>query len=325
MDVSSYGARRHRRVNAVSRLLAIAAAMLFHHAALASCPAGQAAVLPLTLWHGKLLVPVGINGAPQMIALDTGAGISTISTAVANSIDLPHDFDRAVELGGVGGRNSILNIGQVATLELDKVRLTHLAMPIADMEMKTQSGAPVAGLLGADVLHGFDVEIDVPAGRLVLWSASECPAPPPSWASDDPIPFELDEGNHILVDLRVEGARLTGVLDTGAPGLAVTEGAAFRTGLTEDALDGDIPIHGIGVNNRAWKGHLHRFSSIKFGGLTFRDTPSEIIPSNMAARNDALIGADALIGMELLQHTRLWICYRTKMLYLQSGPRSNAD
>jgi predicted aspartyl protease len=310
---------------AVPRRLLALAALLIHHAALASCPAEQAASLPLTLWKGKLLLPVGINGAPQTIALDTGAGISTISTAVANAIDLPHDFDHAAELGGVGGRASVLYIGQVDTLELDHLRLTHLAFPIADFDLKTQSGDPVAGLLGADVLRRYDLEIDVPAGRLTLWQTSACADPQPPWSTTgDPIPFDLDEGNHILVGLKVEGTHLTGVLDTGAPGLAVTDGAAFRTGLTEDALEADIPIHGIGVNNRAWNGHLHRFETINFAGVTFHATQAEIIPSNMAARNDALIGADALIGMQLLQNMRLWISYRTKTLYMQANGRAGA-
>ena len=299
------------------------ALLVIHHAALAACPMEQAGSVPLTFWKGKLLLPIGINGAPQTIALDTGAGISTISTAVANSIDLPHDFDHAAELGGVGGRASILNIGQVDTLELDHIRLTHLAFPIADFDMKTQTGDPVAGLLGADVLRRYDLEIDVPAGRLTLYQASACTDPQPPWSTtSDPISFDLDDGNHILVGLKVEGTHLTGVLDTGAPGLAVTDGAAFRTGVTEDALDADIPIHGIGVNNRAWTGHLHRFESINFAGVNFHATPAEIIPSNMAARNDALIGADALIGMELLQNMRLWISYRTKTLYMQASGRA---
>jgi predicted aspartyl protease len=311
---------------AVPRRLLALTLLLSCHAALASCPTEQAASLPLTFWKGKLLLPVGINGAPQTIALDTGAGISTISTAVANSIDLPHDFDHAAELGGVGGRASVLNIGQIDTLELDRIRLTHLAFPIADFDMKTQSGDPVAGLLGADVLRRYDLEIDVPAGRLNLFQTSACSDPQPPWSTaSDPIPFDLDEGNHILVGLKVEGTHLTGVLDTGAPGLAVTDGAAFRTGLSEDALDADIPIHGIGVNNRAWTGHLHRFENIDFAGVNFHATPAEIIPSNMAAHNDALIGADALIGMELLQKMRLWISYRTKTLYMQASGRTGAD
>ena len=322
-----YHAPRPSKIQPVPRrLLALAALLLMHHAAFASCPAEQAASLPLTLWKGKLLLPVGINGAPQTIALDTGAGISTISTAVANSIDLPHDFDHAAELGGVGGRASILNIGQIDTLELDRIRLTHLAFPIADFDMKTQTGDPVAGLLGADVLRRYDLEIDVPAGRLNLFQTSACTDPLPPWSTtSDPISFDLDEGNHILVSLKVEGTHLTGVLDTGAPGLAVTDGAAFRTGLTEDALDQDMPLHGIGVNNRAWTGHLHRFDTINFAGVIFHATPAEIIPSNMAARNDALIGADALIGMELLRNMRLWISYRTKTLYMQASGRTGAD
>jgi hypothetical protein len=308
------------------RLFAALAVFLAHAPAYAGCDAQQAASLPMTLWQDKLLLPVGINGSAQTIALDTGAGISTISTAVANSIDLPHDFDHAAQIGGVGGRESIVNIGQVDAFDLDRLHFTHMIMPIADMTMKTPRGEPVAGLLGAEILRRFDVEIDIPAGRLTFWRPSTCPDVQPPWTtSGDPIPFDLDEGNHILVPLKIGGVTLTGVLDTGSGGLAITASGAYRAGVTDDDLEQDIRIHGTGVNERAWTGHLHRFEALKFGGIIFRGMEAEIVPSNIAMRNDALIGADALIGMPLLQQMRLYISYRTKTLFMQPSGRDGAD
>lgn len=304
----------------------IAAFVLMAGAAHAACPTEQAASLPLTLWQEKLLLPVAINGSPQTLALDTGAGISTISTVVANAMDLPHDFDHAAQLGGVGGRESILNIGQIDTLDLDKLRLRNLTVPIADMAMKTRMGEPVGGLLGAEILHQYDVEIDIPAGRLTLWKPGSCGEVAPPWQdAPDPIPIDLDDGAHVLVPFKVQGVTLHGVLDTGSGALAITAGAAYRAGLTEESLAEDIQIRGTGVNDRGWTGHLHRFGDVRFGGIVFHGVPTEVIPSNVAMRNDALIGSDALIGLPLLEGARLFISYRSKTLFVQSGKAYGAD
>jgi predicted aspartyl protease len=293
-------------------------ALLMPVTALASCPTRQEAVLPLTQWQDKLLLPISINGSPQMIALDTGAGISAISTKVADAIDLPHDFDHAASLGGVGGRESTLFIGQVDRIDLDAVKLTHLSLPIIDFPMKTASSQPVAGLLGADILRHFDVEIDIPAGRLTLWKQAECADPQPPWTtSGEAVPFTLDEGGHIIIPFKLDGLTVNGVLDTGAAGFAVTLPAALRSGVTEDDLARDIPIHGTGVNNRGWTGYLHQFNSVRFAGAAFHDIRAELVPSNFAGHNDALIGADALLGMPLLRNMRIWISYKNNLLFMQ--------
>jgi predicted aspartyl protease len=289
----------------------------------AACGPGTLASLPLTMIEHKLLVPVSLNGSPEQLALDTGAGITVISTEAAGRLNIPHDFDRAAEVSGVGGANSVLYIGQLDTLDLAGIRLKHQNYPIVDLPMHAADGTPVSGFLGADVLHNFDVDIDIPRGRLDLWRTS-CPDSMPPWQEDTPaIPFDLDSGNHILVPFKVDGVTLTGVLDTGAYGFSMTTRAAYRAGITDDALDNDIQIHGTGVNNRAWTGHLHHFQKVVFGGATYTRLMADIIPSTGAATYDGLLGADALLGVPLLQNARLWISYRSHTLYLLPADRGS--
>jgi predicted aspartyl protease len=131
------------------------------------------------------------------------------------------------------------------------------------------------------------------------------------------VSFTLDEGNHILVPFRLDGAHLTGVLDTGATGFAVTMAAAYHAGVTDDALERDIQIHGTGVNNRQWNGYLHQFGAVELGGTSFHAQQAALVPSSYASRNDALIGSDALLGYSLLKTLRVWISYPSKTLFLQ--------
>ena len=298
-------------------ILGLLAALLPSTRASAACGSSPVASLPISIVQDKLLIPASLNGSPEQLALDTGAGITVISTDAAGRLDIPHDYDHAAEVGGVGGANSVLFIGQVNALDLAGVHLSHQLFPIIDLPLRTAEGTLVAGFLGADVLHQFDVDLNIPAGRLDLWKNTGCATSAPPWQENtSPIQFELDPGNHILVPFKVDGVTLTAVLDTGAPWLSLTTRAAYRAGLTDDELESDISIHGTGVNNRNWSGHLHRFNDIQFAGASFPGLPAEIVPSTGISAYDGLGGADALIGLRLLRNARLWISYRSRTLYL---------
>jgi predicted aspartyl protease len=295
--------------------LALFAALLCHQAQ-AACTGSPAATLPLTLANDKLLVPVGLNGSPEWLALDTGAGITVISTEAAGRLNIPHDFDHAAEIGGVGGANSVIFIGLLDTMDLAGIRLSHQAFPIVDLPMRA-GGQPVSGFLGADVLHNFNVDLDLPRGEMKLWPTRACNDDTPPWQDDtQPIAFDLDSGNHILVPFKVDGVNLTGVLDTGAYGFSLTTRAAYRAGVTDDLLENDVRIRGTGVNNRTWEGHRHHFEHVVFGGAAFPNVQADIIPSTGVAAYDSLLGADALLGVPFLEHARLWISYRARMLYV---------
>jgi predicted aspartyl protease len=299
--------------------------LVLTQAAQAACTTKRVADLPLTVFDEKLLVNVTLDGSPEVMALDTGAGITVVSTEAAGRLNIPHDFDHHADIGGVGGADSALFIGLVDTLDLDGVRLSHQALPIVDLPMHDGAGRKLAGFLGADVLSRFDVDLDIAGGHLGLWKATGCDTAPPPWdANADPLPIDLDEGHHILVPLRVDGVKLTAVLDTGAGGLDLTLRAGMRAGATDDALEADPVIHGTGVNNRGWTGHMHRFHTIAFGGRKLTDMWVALVPSSDVARYDALIGSDGLVGMRVLHDMRLWISYRTKSLYV-APPATGRD
>ena len=71
------------------------------------------------------------------------------------------------------------------------------------------------------------------------------------------------------------------------------------------------------MNNRAWTGHWHRYEKISVAGVSFTNVPAGIVPSSDITSYNGLGGADALLGVNILRHTRLFISYRTRTLYLQ--------
>jgi predicted aspartyl protease len=309
------------------RFMSALAALLASTAAHAGCTAIKSASLPIQLWGQKLLVPASINGTSQFLAVDTGASTTLIASAVASSLNILRDFDRVAVARGVGGVNSAVDIGKVDNLTLGQLSFTNKTMLIVDLPMRGPNNQPVAGFLGADILAHYDVDLDLPGRRMTLWHVQDCPNFQPPWAdAGDKLPIDLDEQGHILVPLKVDGAALTGLLDTGAPMLVLTPRAAARAGVTDDGAGGDIALNGTGVNNREWDGRLHRFPSVEFAGDETRFMPAEIINGTSLHQYETLLsGSDGLVGLTVLHKHRLWISYQTKTIFVQPrGPSVGA-
>jgi predicted aspartyl protease len=309
------------------RFMSALAALLASTAAHAGCTAIKSASLPIQLWGQKLLVPASINGTSQFLAVDTGASTTLIASAVASSLNILRDFDRVAVARGVGGVNSAVDIGKVDNLTLGQLSFTNKTMLIVDLPMRGPNNQPVAGFLGADILAHYDVDLDLPGRRMTLWHVQDCPNFQPPWAdAGDKLPIGLDEQGHILVPLKVDGAALTGLLDTGAPMLVLTPRAAARAGVTDDGAGGDIALNGTGVNNREWDGRLHRFPSVEFAGDETRFMPAEIINGTSLHQYETLLsGSDGLVGLTVLHKHRLWISYQTKTIFVQPrGPSVGA-
>ena len=308
-----------RRTRLMWRVLAL---MVLAAPAQAACTTQRVATIPLTLWQNKLLLTAGLNGSPEILALDTGAGISVVSADAAGRLNIPHDFDHAASVQGVGGADSVLFIGQLESLDIGGLRFSKMIAPIVAMDEQDWNNKKLAGLLGADILSRFAVDLDIKGGQMALWRDTGCDTDPPPWDADaEPIDIELDEGHHIGVPLKVDGVALTAMLDTGAGAFVLTQRAGMRAGVTDDMLESDTPIHGVGVNDRPWSGWLHRFGSVRFGTARFSNVVAALTQSGNVSAYNALIGADGLIGMPLLKDLRIWISYKTKSLYVQQPAR----
>ncbi len=308
--MTNLGARMlHHRLGLVALLLAAATP------ARAACP--QITAVPLTLANNQLFVTILLNGTPADMQLDTGAGITVISSAAAGARDMPHDFDHHADLGGVGGANSALYIGHVDSIAIGGITLKDRSYPIVDMPQRSPGGAPASGLLGADILKHFDIEIDIPAGKLGFYQTSCADTAPPWQDAPEPIGITLDAGAHILTPFKLEGIEMTGVLDTGASWFTVTARAALRTGLSQDDLAAARPLNGTGVNARGWNGYVERFHSVQIGNTRYANMPTAVVQSRDIQAYDGLLGQDSLLGMNLLKESRLWISYRARQLYIQ--------
>ncbi|HEX9953571.1 MAG TPA: retropepsin-like aspartic protease [Rubricoccaceae bacterium] len=115
-----------------------------------------------------VVVPVSVNGGPEVpFVLDTGATLTCIDTALADSLGLP----RQPGVAGVGA--TISGAGSVGVVRADSFRVGaasayDLPLCTVDLSALTRVGLEAEGLVGLNFLKAFRVGIDFEAERLTL-------------------------------------------------------------------------------------------------------------------------------------------------------------
>lgn len=115
-----------------------------------------------------LVVPVYLNGrGPHQFVLDTGATLTCVNEAVADSLGLP---ERAGP-GGVGigaGGSGRVQLVTVDSLRIGQTKAFDLAACTLNLGQFEQAGLRVDGLLGLNFLKSFRMVLDFGRNTLHL-------------------------------------------------------------------------------------------------------------------------------------------------------------
>ena len=300
----------------IRRLYLAVLFLLAATAAQADCIKNRAALLPITLWQNKLYVPVTVNGVTKPFFVDTGAAVTMIAQSFADQLNLPHNFDHTMDMFGVGGQESHLYIGDVDSLALGDVTVKNRNLPVASFaEHLADGNTEPGGLIGADILSRFDVDIDIPHRQLALWRVAGCTDMTPDWdGASAAVPMQIAPSRHVTVPVRIDGASLDLMLDTGEPNLLLSTHAAARAGATPDVLDENRQLQGFGVNDRAFHAWLHIFQRVEIGSQVYGDVRTVVVANG---RYSSM--GDGLLGVEFLKRGRVWLSYSTGNFFAQSN------
>ncbi|WP_083720522.1 aspartyl protease family protein [Sphingopyxis sp. QXT-31] len=198
--------------------------------------AAPAAAAPTTrqplevLPSGHPVVQVSIDGAePKRFVIDTAASSTTIMPKlraempglVAKLSDTP--------LNGAAGRSDV---------ETTVVRQVAVAGHVFNSpELMLLPPGPtdhlgVDGILGADIIADFTVELDMPGG---LWRMTPKLEAGMLEGLSASVPFVLDDMRAPRLTIRLNGVEVPAILDTGARGTIINWAAAKAIGLTPDS------------------------------------------------------------------------------------------
>ncbi len=253
-----------------------------------ACPRAPAAEMPLRLIEDFPIVPGSLAGRPVSWLVDTGAQGMLIVPALAEALGLP--FSGMTRVYGTGG-STLARVVHLPGLRLGGVAMPDQVAPVIPLPGTLTADPPLAGLLGASLLSLFNLDFDLPTGRIALWS-QDCPAP-----RGLSVPMELSPAREVLIPVRANGQPLLAVLDTGSRATILSVAAARRLRL-------DAPVSAntaAGVDGaRLPVGHSRM--QLALGDESPVDTPVSIAPLQLDR-------GDLLLGLDQLGRRRFWIGY----------------
>jgi hypothetical protein len=239
-----------------------------------------------------------------------------------------------IPLYGAGGRRLDL------VTRLDRLKLGGLTATDATFYVTPIGGAGrdirFAGLIGADFLAGYDVELDLADGRVSLFSQDHCKGRVVHWAKEYfAVPFSPGrEGGpgRIDLDVTVDGKPVLAILDTGA------HWTLMRLATSSGLFDIDTSSPGVesigalrGIEGNHVDEYSYTFKTLVLGGITFENPVIHLAAINVA-RHEADVGShfsranlgqpDLYIGMNVIRRLHLYIAYGERMLYFTIEDRA---
>jgi predicted aspartyl protease len=270
----------------------------------AGCAPRKRAEVPVRLRDGFAFVPASIGNVPVTLLLDTGAQGMLLTPDIVEALHLPVDPYAGTRLLGTGGIRNAPNV-TLRGLSVGSLPMADGSVPVAALPGVPRTEPPLAGLLGGQFLGTYDLDLDVPHGRMAFYDAQGC-ATPPFPLPYSVLPLNASPKGDVFVTVQINGESLLALVDTGSRASIITEQAAERLRLggpgsanLAQGVDGStLPIR-----------HL-RVRTLQVGTEVIADAPISVSP--------LLLGqGDMLLGLDYLGRRRVWISYRTGRVLIQ--------
>lgn len=279
--------------------------------------------VPFSMLGSYMVIKANINESSELnFILDTGIRSTIITELQANdSLSLAFNEERYVQ--GLGGsdpifayvsENNTIHLGRKLSFQNKTVALLQEDV----LELSRQIGSPINGLLGADLLEEYIVQIDFIAQKLTFYAKEDFELPPKYHS----LPLMVEQQKLYVplkvTDIHAKEYQLKMLLDTGA-GLC----AWLRTigtdvvPLPENKVYGRI---GEGISGEV-TGYLARIPSVCLGDYCLSN-PVVVFPDSVCI-SDLVIntGRDGTIGSQLLSRFNLFVNVEGKQLHIR--PNSN--
>jgi hypothetical protein len=305
------------------RLACLLAALLAPGGANAACDTARQVEVPVRIVASVPVVDVQVNDATLPFVLDTGAQRSLVTEATVQRAALRLDDWAETTVKGISGYERHRN-ADPASLALGGIALRRRTLAgdstltVGPLPQSTLAEHSVAGLLGADFLAAFDLDLDLPRGRLALYHVTGCTAQSleqslPWPAGHESIGASAPIRDVLTFPVELDGITLRTEIDTGSSIALLTTSGIDRMGLSAEMLANDPGGAVSGVGRFAVAMHHHRFGALQIGGQRIA------APTVWAARVHVLPIVDLLLGGDWLRGRRVWFSYATSQIFVATG------
>ena len=256
---------------------------------------------------GLVAVPAAIDDHPIMLAVDTGAIHTVISSRIADDLKLSRDMSS--DIYEVVGGLPVYRMAYSHSFKLGTLAAGRVGLLVA-----SPSAFPIDtdGVFGPDGMKNYDVEIDYAHSKFALFSQDHCPGRVVYWTHTPyaQVPMRVDKDAHVTVPILLDGKPLTALIDTGAERSFMTQSVARDTfGIDLGALtkSAEVSLNGAAPTTV----YHHDFTSLALEGITVRHPDIDILPDEAVGRG----GPQLVVGASVLRQLHLYLAYREQMLY----------
>jgi predicted aspartyl protease len=267
--------------------------------------------VPLEPVSGVWSVPVDINGRRVRLILDTGAERTLLTEQAVAALGMARDPQHQTRTFGIGGLSTTAD-AWVSSFAIGGAYVPVSSVTVGQFTLPNGADAKLDGLLGADILSTFDVDLDLRAGAgvMTLYRARRCPQAGPPWPMAYLSMGAVDlSRDRLLVPIVLDGAAGMATLDTGAQHSAVSDRLAARAGAPPavTARDPSITAHGASADKLSVP--VHRFRLLQIGPTSVTNPLLPVVPIPEGL-GDGLAGADFLAGR------RVWLSYGSLQVFV---------
>ncbi len=292
----------YTRISGLLTALAVAGAGLAH-----------AADMKLTVTsRGFPIVEVALNGeGPFPMVLDTGAGLTTVTTGVRDELNLVN-MGRMPHPVQVAGGSETVDLYMLGFVELGGERAPAPITIILDAPMRYVREA--RGILGMNVLSRFALDLDQPNRRVILRAPGELPREGEGWTA---LKTDARADYFLIVDADLgDGVTAKAVIDTGANETILNAALAEALGVVEGAPG--VSAGGIRlVGAKSLKAKLKQvdLGGVRWTGLGVQAADLPLFKALELDDRPALI-----LGNDALKQVRLFVDYKGGRIFLTRPP-----
>ncbi|GBQ64674.1 hypothetical protein AA103196_0938 [Ameyamaea chiangmaiensis NBRC 103196] len=240
--------------------------------------AAHVMTMPLLTRRGSPAVPVTIDGHQGAAYL----GFSQTMTGVFERPGIAWDAGQNVTTRTVTGSAATVTV-QVSELRIGRGKTA--AFTAIDMGYTADervAGLPVLGVVGNDILQGYDVLLDMPGQRVTLFRESGIAGCPPlsAWLGHGSVAMPLlrdETGSPDLMTVMLGGAPVGMQLEPGSNASILRSDDAAAIGIDDRSLASDDRVRTQAGG--ALLGRRHRFTDVAIGGWRGGALDIDIEPS----------------------------------------------
>ena len=277
---------------------------------------------------GSMLVPVTLANTAAYLVLSTAAPTSALQSAFAREHKMPIGTEPGSFLT-INGRTSPAQYAVVDQFSIDRIqsKSSHVQIyPMSKIESQ-HAGAPIAGVLGWDVLYQYDVELDLGHHRMSLYSPQHCPKQVVYWASAyDSTPLYKGGMGEPYLSMELDGHQLETALGTDRATTSLRTDVSRKLYKFDEkssdvykAIDAsDVPISYY----RAMAINSHGLSVInaKINLVVIKDSPCDVTTKANVTGYTRCFGPHPLtLGRNVLAKLHIYLATQEGIMYFTAA------